>query len=156
MHVDAQQLLSLSRQLWNDHLGLTIDAEENGSGRAPDEKTWSSCINISGAWQGALVLECPESIARHAAAMLFSSDGEETTEEDIQDALKELSAMIGKRMRQMLPESTKFSRPSIVTEPDRDEILGSLEELTHLHLKCEGRPIRIALLQKDVETAATA
>ena len=146
MHVDEQQILSLSRQLWHDQLGLNIDTASEATNHSSDEKTWASCINISGAWQGALVLECPESIARHAAAMLFSADGEETSNEDIRDALKELAVMIGKRVRAFLPEATKFSRPSIVAEADRAEILQSLAELTDLHLSCEGRPIRIAIL----------
>ena len=155
MHVDEQHILSLSQQLWNDHLGLHVGPRQE-SNHETDERTWSSCINISGAWQGALVLECPESIVRHAAAMLFADDGEEITTEDIEDALKELSVMIGKRMRQVLPEATKLSRPSIVNEPDRKEILESLSELTDLQLSCEGRPVRISLLKKDVEAAATA
>jgi len=154
MHVDEEQLLSLSQQLWNDRLGLHVGPLEEP--REVDERTWSSCINISGSWHGALVLECPESIVRHAAVMLFASDGEETTTEDIEDALKELSVLIGKQMRQILPEATKLSRPSIVKEADRNEVLHSLRELTDLHLSCEGRPVRIALLEKDVETAATA
>jgi len=156
MHVDEQQILSLSRQLWNDQLGLNIDPAEAASNHNPDDKTWASCINITGAWHGALVLECPESIVRHAAAMLFSVDCEETSNEDIQDALKELSVMIGKRMRSILPEATKLSRPSIVAEADRVEVLQSLAELTDLHLSCEGRPIRIALLQKDEAPAPSA
>ena len=156
MHVDEQQILSLSRQLWNDQLGLNIDSGHAVTNHDPDEKTWASCINISGAWHGALVLECPESIVRHAAAMLFSADGEEASNEDIQDALKELAAMIGKRMRPILPEATKLSRPSIVAEADRADALHSLAELTDLHLSCEGRPIRIALLKKEEETSASA
>jgi hypothetical protein len=155
MHVDEQQILSLSRRLWSDRLGLRIDSDPESS-NGKDERTWSSCINISGAWHGALMLECPESIVRHAAAMLFSSDGEEASAEDIEDALKELAVIVGKQMRQILPESTKLSRPSIVSEPDRSEILKSLTELTDLHMSCEGRPVRIALLEKDSETAATA
>jgi len=155
MHVDEQQILSLSQQLWNDQFGLRVGPIQ-ATNHGTNERTWSSCINISGAWQGALVLECPESIVRHAAAMLFASDGEETTTEDIEDALKELSVIVGKQMRQILPESTKLSRPSIVNDPDRKEILESLRGLTDLQLSCEGRPIRIALLERDVETAATA
>jgi hypothetical protein len=155
MHFDEQQILSLSKQLWYEQLGLNIAPIDETTNHKPEEKTWSSCINISGAWHGALVLECPESIVRHAAAMLFSSDGEETSNEDIQDALKELSVMIGKRMRPILPESSKLSRPSIVAEADRAEVLHSHAELTDLQLTCEGRPIRIALLKRDEEPAAS-
>ena len=155
MHVDEQQILTLSQRLWNDHLGLRVIPRDETT-QEGDERTWSSCINISGAWQGALMLECPESIVRHAAAMLFASDGDEITTEDIEDALKELSVIIGKQMRQVLPEATKLSRPSIVKEADRTEVLRSLRELTDLHLSCEGRPVRISLLEKETEAAATA
>ena len=155
MHVDEQQILTLSQQLWNDHLGLRVSPRDETTLQV-DERTWSSCINISGAWQGALMLECPESIVRHAAAMLFASDDEETTTEDIEDAFKELSVIIGKQMRQVLPESTKLSRPSIIHDPDRKAILESLRGLTDLRLSCEGRPVRIALLEREGETAATA
>ena len=147
MHMDEQQILSLSQRLWTDRLGLNVGPLQEPNHEI-EERTWSSCINISGTWQGALVLECPESIVRHAAAMLFASDDEETTTEDIEDAFKELSVIIGKQMRQVLPESTKLSRPSIIHDPDRKAILESLRGLTDLRLSCEGRPVRIALLAR--------
>ena len=149
MHVDDQQILSLSRELWASQLGLTIDSTEQVEA-AGDERTFSSCINVSGPWQGTILLERPESIARHAAVMLFSTDGDETSDEDIHDALKELAAMIGKRMRSVLPESAKLSRPSIVSDPTAIE---KLQGLNDLRMSCEGRPIRIALLEKASETA---
>lgn len=149
MHVDEQQILSLSRELWTTQLGLSIDPGGETAATS-NEKTWSSCINVSGPWQGAILLECPESIARHAAAMLFASDGEEASQEDIHDALKELSIMIGKRMRPLLPDATKLSRPSVTVDARRgSEIADGMQGLSDLRLSCEGRPVRIALLQKE-------
>jgi hypothetical protein len=151
MQVDEQQILSFSRELWANQLGLSITPLPTEPGMTQNEKVLSSCINVSGPFQGAIVLECPESVVRHAAAMLFAADGDEPSEEDIHDALKELAAMVGKRMRSILPESTRLSRPSVVADLDRSEALERMQGLSDLKLSCEGRPVRIALLQKEEE-----
>lgn len=154
MHVDEQQVLSVSKDLWTSVLGLQIRHADHEPRAKAKEKTWSSCITVSGTWHGAIVLECPESIARHAAAMLFSSDGESASPEEIEDALNELTDMVGKRIRALLPESIKLSRPSIVSEDEHDKALSGLRDLRELHLSCEGRPVRIAFLEGEPDAVA--
>ena len=153
MHVDEQQILSASKELWTAHLGLTILPQAAGAGDA-QEKTRSSCVKISGTWQGAILIECPESIVRHAAAMLFAVDGEETSEDDIEDAAKELADMFGKKMRPFLPDEAKISRPSIVDDEESCKALSGMQGLGELKLSCEGRPVRIALFEAEPDLAA--
>jgi len=152
MQVDHQQILNLSQEVWENQLGLSI-SEADGN-QATDDKTLSSCIQVSGPWRGAIVIECSESVVRHAAAMLFACDGESTSAEDINDALQELAVMIGKKMRSLLPEASKLSRPSLM-DGDGETEVDYMQGLADLKLACEGRPVRIALLQKEQE-AATA
>lgn len=153
MQVDPQQILTASKELWTSYLGLNVSplAEDQGF----DEKTWSSCVKISGAWQGAVLLECSESIVRHAAAMLFASDGENTPEEEMQDAAKELADMFGKKLRPFLPEETKISRPSIVEDESNCKALTGMLGLSELKMSCEGRPVRIVLFEAQPDLAAT-
>jgi hypothetical protein len=156
MQVDEQRIVSLSQELWASQLGLSIrSAHEHPE--APGERTWSSCIKVSGPWQGAIVLECPESIVRHAAATFFEADGEQPSEDDIHDALKELADMVGRKMRPLLPEDSKLSRPSIgVDAVAGAKTLAGMHGLSDLTLDCEGRPVRIALYEGEPEAAAAA
>ena len=119
------------------------------------DETDHGCVKISGAWQGAILLECPESIVRHAAVMLFAADGEETPEDDIQDAVKELADMFGKKMRPFLPDETKISRPSVVEDQDNCKALSGMQSLSELKLSCEGRLVRIVLFEAAPDLAAT-
>jgi hypothetical protein len=148
MHVDEQQILSISRDLWTTQLGLTIAPEEANGTHPGDDRTLASCVKVSGAWRGAILVECPESVARHAAAMLFAADGE--SDEDVQDALGELAEMIARKMRPLLPDETKLSRSSIVSD---EEALSRMKGVSDLKLSCEGRPVRIALFESDLEPA---
>jgi len=153
MHVDEQQILTASQELWNAHLGLTVVPQADASSDDP-EKTWSSCVKVSGAWQGAILLECPESIVRHAAVMLFGP-GEDASDDDIGDAVMELADMFGKKMRPFLPNETKISRPAIVDEDGRCKALNGMQGISEMTLSCEGRPVRIVLYQAAPDLAAT-
>ena len=92
---------------------------------------------------------------RHAAAMLFAVDGEETSEDDIEDAAKELADMFGKKMRPFLPDEIKISRPSIVDDEETCKALSGMQGLSELRLSCEGRPVRVALFEAEPDLAAT-
>jgi hypothetical protein len=152
MHVDEQQILSISRDLWATQLGLNI-ARANAVGPSGGDRTLTSCVRISGPWHGTVVVECPESVARHAAAMLYAADGAEASEDDVNDALGDLAEMIATRIRALLPENSKLSKPAIVSG---DETLAGLRRVHDLHLSCEGRPVRIALLESEDVPASAA
>lgn len=149
MHVDAQQVLTLSQDLWTNQLGLSVQTDA-GSDATNGEKTWSSWVRVSGSWQGAIVLECPESIVRHAAVMLFHTDGETAGEDEMRDAARELADLVGSRMRSLLPDDSKLSRPSLVVDVE-DQPFGSMNGLGNFQLNCEGRPVRIAVYEAEPE-----
>jgi len=154
MQVNDQEILNASREVWTSHLGLTVQVDEAKDDLEQEEKIWSSCVKISGSWRGAILLECPESIARHAAAMLFAADGDEMAEDDIEAAVKELADLFGKKMRPHLPEATKLSRPSIVEDQEQCKALVGMSGLSELKMSCEGRPVRIVLFQAEADLAA--
>ncbi len=146
MHVDEQQILSISRELWATQLGLNLTPLAEGEPHAGGDRTLSSCIRISGTWQGTILLECSESVARHAAAMLYAADGAEASEDEIRTALGDVAEMIAKKMRPLLPEATKLSRPAVVA--DGADPCGP-KSLSEIRLSCEGRPVRIAVFEAE-------
>jgi len=148
MHVDEQRVLSFSRELWDAQLGLSVGPGTQATNNTGAERIWTSYIKVSGPWQGAILLECPESIVRHASVMLFATDGATAADEEFEDAVNELTEMLGKKMRSMLPETTKLSRPSVIGSNDENgTALAGMHGLATLTLDCEGRPIRIALFE---------
>jgi hypothetical protein len=158
MRVDDGQILNISQELWENQLGLRLARASTATGRAAaEDRTWASCIKATGAWHGTILFECPESVARHAAAVLFATDADDANESDIADALKELADMIGRRVRPLLPESTKLSRAALLAG---DPPAQATRELSDVRLSCEGRPVRIAVfeaeLQPEPETAPAA
>jgi hypothetical protein len=147
MKVDERQILDVSRDLWTDILGLAVEQEAKDGERPRSERTLSSRVAVSGPWEGTIVVECPESIARHAAAMLFATDADCAEGADLTDALNELAEMVGRRVGSLLPEKPKVSRPRPI-DAEAIAALGS-GRLTELRLRCEGRPVSIKVFETE-------
>ena len=65
-------------------------------------------------------------------------------------ALALTCAALGYAEFPLLPEAIKLSRPSVSADGPRvSEAADGMQELSDLRLSCEGRPVRIALLQKE-------
>lgn len=147
MGVDDRQVLDSCRNLWEVTLGL--DLEDGACATDSDEESLKSYVNLSGDFEGAVVVECTESIMRHAAAMMFGTDTEKVSAQDLQDSLNELARLVGKSIQRTMPGTGKVSAP----RPATGNTIPSMRPVTDWKLSCEGRPVRIYLLEREAITA---
>lgn len=147
MQVNEQQIIGVSQELWSSSLGLRL--AHDSVPIEPGEPTRSSCMKASGAWTGALLVECPESVLRHAALMLFDQEAEAVVGTDMDDALTELAEMIGRKLRDVLPEKTKFSKPAMIDDESAAKVPGEIASRREISLSCEGRPMRLIVFESE-------
>lgn len=76
----------------------------------------SACVNISGAWNGSVAMRCDAALATKAAAVMFGLGDAEPSAVDVQDALCELTNMVGGNVKALLPEPSHLSLPSPLAE----------------------------------------
>lgn len=153
MSLDQNKILESCRDLWQSALGLDLQIG-NGDPSA-DETKLSSYVKISGDWKGAILLECPESVTRHASAMLFGMDPEGLPTQEMQDTVDELARMVGKSLQQILAPTGKTSSPRATQEGTGNPVLAAMRGVMQLDLSCEGRPLRISVLESEPVPAAT-
>jgi len=152
MSVDQNKILESCRELWQSALGL--DLQVQGNGESADETKLASYVKISGDWKGAVLLECPESVTRHASAMLFGMDPEGLPTQEMQDTVDELARMVGKNLQQILAPAGKTSSPRATQEGTDNPVLAAMRGVVQLDLNCEGRELRISVLESEPVPAA--
>lgn len=146
-------LLDRCKELWQNTLGLGLAPVPEGAGD-DDAASIASYVKVTGDFRGAIVLECPPAIARHAAAMLFSVDSETVPDDEMQDAVEELTRIVGKGIQRQFFDPGKVSAPKPLRLDDETSPVCAMEERCRLQLSSEGMPIRIAILEAS-ETPAT-
>lgn len=146
MQLQDDRILDSCRELWMTTLGL--DLSPNVDSKTDSESMpFASYVKVSGEFRGAIILECPRQIAKHAAAMLFATDSETVPEDEMQDAVEELTRIVGKGIQKKFFDPGKVSAPKPLRLDDATSPVCAMEERCNLHLFSEGLPIRIAILE---------
>jgi hypothetical protein len=140
-----EQLIEACRKRWQSALGLGLDPRADAA--EAEETTYTSLVGIRGEWSGALLLECPGSVALHAAATLFEVDTDSPTPEDLQAATNELTRLVARGVRDLLCETAKVAAPKALENGHRPE--AGLAQSHRLELISEGRPVGIELFKRE-------
>jgi len=157
MRIDEREILETCRDLWRTSLGLNLDRPDSpgaGDGES-DEPVYASRISLSGEWDGLIALECPQSVGRHAAAMLFSVDTDAMDDDELQAAVDELARLIGKNLTRRLEQPGTLSAPRAY-DPDGWLDGDGRENLAQFDLDCEGRPCRLRIYGAVASETAAA
>ncbi len=113
--------------------------------------TFTGSVQISGKWNGALLLSLPSSLVNTLTETLFSLDPEKTTTEDKKDAVGELINMIGGNIKALLPQPSKLSVPLLGLE-GQEQFFPSTEMVTHCQFECQGKSFALSLYEQVEKT----
>jgi len=73
-------------------------------------------VEITGAWEGVVVLECPLGLVRQAAGTMFEIEPELVTSDQLEDALGELTNIVGGNFKALLPASAHLGLPAVAKD----------------------------------------
>ena len=117
--IGRDSLTDAVRTVWSATLGLEAEPVTHDQGRQHAGRL-SGSVRISGGWAGAVVLECPPTLAREIAALIFGVGPAEATDEQVQDSIGELTNIIGGNVKALLPGPSRLSLPDVDECPGDD------------------------------------
>lgn len=133
--------------IWTSMLALEVQRDDAPAVRAAeDEPLLAGRVAIHGGWCGSMVLVCPKTVARKAAAAMFDIPLPAVTETELRDTLGELTHMLGGNLKSVLPSPSQVSLP-VVTEHDGTAVAG--RPAGRVSLRCEGQPLHISLFEQE-------
>jgi chemotaxis protein CheX len=91
------------------------------------DKTWhpggnrlTSFVQLTGEWNGAVLLECSRDQACEFAGRILAMDPPETVDDDVRDVIGELANMIGGNMKCGMAPGVRLSMPTVLDGSDYD------------------------------------
>lgn len=139
MYFDESDVRQVTETVWN--LMLHIPVSDSKQQLAHSGEMVAARVEIHGAWNGAVTIVCPAELARELAGTMYDSQGAPLPNGDVQDALGELTNMVGGNIRGMLPEDCQLSLPQKVTGGD----CPAGKALYELGFSCQGKPFWLLL-----------
>lgn len=148
MQLTDVDLAEVVESVWTSMLGFEVVPSDEPYAYGDGSLHMSGTVQITGCWDGAVMVEVTETLARHLAATMFGLEDAELGDEEVRDALGEMANMIGGNVKGMLVGDARLSLPTVAEGRDfRVSVPGSgvVRELTY---RCEGFPMRVQLLTR--------
>ena len=143
------ELTEITERVWTSLVELPLVPRRPGqSAPAPGSRTFTGCVQITGAWEGAVTVHCSEKLARVLTAAMFMVDPGDTTHEEVADALGELANMVGGNVKALLPEPCRISLPAVADGMDYRLSVPGARPVTAVTWTCQGEPLMVRLLER--------
>ena len=142
MSVASEDLERIVTEVWRDVLGAEVAA---AAAAPPGELT--GCIQITGAFRGAVVLSVPRAVVRAAAAAMFALDPAAVGEAEERDALGELTNMIGGHVKAMVPAVSQLALPAVVPGCDHCLQRCRLQPLAEQAMRTAGGAFTVQVME---------
>ena len=149
MALAESDLCELIENIWSSVLGLEVERSGEAPAARGDECLLTGCVQVRGAWDGAVILDCSAALAREATALMFGVAPDAETFEDVQDALGELANIVGGNVKSLLPQPCELSLPTVVRGLDYTLIVPGSRLVAKLAFRCHGEPLAVSILKRD-------
>jgi chemotaxis protein CheX len=140
------ELAQIVESVFGTMMGL--EAGECGVPWFPSGDRLTSAVQLTGDWNGAVLLECDRKQACRFAGRFLSIDSPEMVNDVVRDVLGELANMIGGNLKCVLMPGIRLSMPSVVDGSDYCLRVCGGEVRTQLAFQCAEGLFWITILAK--------
>jgi chemotaxis protein CheX len=113
MEIDAGTLSALATDIWTSMLGIELQPGSGTVGELSGARTLTGCVQITGGWAGAVTIRCATAAAARFAAVMFGCDADSLSDEEVRDALGELTNMLAGSVKGMVPDECQLGIPAV-------------------------------------------
>lgn len=111
----------------------------------------TGCIQLSGAWEGVIVLRSSLVLARRLAAQMLGLD--EPEDPETCDAMGELTNLMAGAAQALLPAPSELTPPSVIEGKDYKLVLPHSSMVNEVYFALYGEPLTVFIFESDARPA---
>lgn len=145
--IDSAGVHGIVAEIWESILGLAIEATDSAGEGGREVR---AAVQIAGGWEGAVIVECPESSARaFTAAMLGEDDPDALDVGEVHDVMGELANMAGGNLKALVAGESRLSLPTVAAGRDLDLAVLGASELVRNRYTADGLPFTVVVVARS-------
>ena len=149
MRLADADICAVTEFAWQTMTGDTLQTTEDNPHAFDEARHMTACIQITGAWVGAIVLTCSETMAKGVTATLFDIERSEVSPEDLMDAVGEMVNVVSGNLKALLPAPSALSLPSVADGNNYTvNVPGTVVQNRVDFVSPESEPLSITILMK--------
>ncbi|MDP1571268.1 MAG: chemotaxis protein CheX [Vicinamibacterales bacterium] len=152
----AHDIATLTEEIWLSTAGMAAHPLEVWDDGALTGPTLDGVINITGDWQGAVLLQVPRPLAGQVAAHMFHLGEEAPSRQDVHDALGEITNMTGGNIKALMAGACHLSLPVVVDGTDYSIGIPGTRVVERVVFQCAGQLGVVSVLAANPPRTAQA
>ena len=145
MFIGPDDVREMTSQIWGGMLELELKPTATESDKPGGI---GACVQITGAWEGAVRVDCDQRLAQLATSRFLGVSPEEVAIDQIRDAMGELANMSAGTVKPLLPAPCQLSLPTVADGSDYNFTVPHGEVILASAFECQGWPMKITILQR--------
>ena len=142
--LEVEEIHEATARLWEAMFEASLEYLEEECESA-DGRFLTGSIQITGAWDGAVVLRASFNFARNIAQLMLGLD--DAGDEEICDAMGELTNLTSGAIQTLLPEPSELTPPSVIEGCDYKLVFPGLELINSVHCRFHDEPLSILIFE---------
>jgi len=145
MFIGPDDVREMTSQIWGGMLQIEMNSMSGDPGKLGGI---GACVQITGAWEGAVRVDCDQRLAQLATSRFLGVTPEEVVIEQMRDAMGELANMSAGTVKPLLPPPCQLSLPTVADGSDYNFTVPQGEVVLTSSFEYEGLPMKITILQR--------
>lgn len=141
------ELHRITVDIWSTVFDIEVDSAETTDRVAG--RSLTGTVQITGDWNGAVMVECSDQLARHATATMFGMEIDEVTEEDVHDTVGEIANMTGGNLKSLLPGSCQLSLPTVTSGIDYEHSVRGSRVVERVAFDAAGESLVVTRIERS-------
>lgn len=152
----SREIAVLTEDIWLSTLGLPTHPRADAGTEMLHGATFDGIINITGDWQGTVIVQVSRPMAERIARIMFGLGDAAPTRQDLQDALGEVTNMTGGNIKALMSGECHLSLPAVVEGSDYSVTTPGTRVVSRVVFDCEGEPGVVHLLAANAPRSVFA
>ena len=147
--ISTDEIFTITQNVLGTMFELSAEVDGSCSELTEKGEAFTGCVQISGQWQGAVILQGTPELAKILASRFFELSIEEVSDSDVRDSVAELTNMIGGNIKGQVPAPAFLSIPSVTTGSDFSFHLSKAAVVSEVVVSCAGQLLRVRLCEGE-------
>jgi chemotaxis protein CheX len=143
-----QEIFEITEMTWQAMLGLDIQAGTLPLTIDVADEFWTGKVEISGAWNGVVVLHGSGQLAHCAASVIFGNSRSEVSAQERSDAMYELTNVIAGNIKSLLPVTCQLSLPQVMLTTLKSLDVAHADCVSELVFHSQNQPLYVSLWKR--------
>jgi len=141
----AAALCEVVQNIWETMFSMGLETvDENFDDRA---RFVTSCVQISGAWEGVVVLRSSLTLARRLTGIML--DLQEPQGADLCDAMGELANLTAGGVQALLPAPSELTPPVVIEGKDYTLVFPRCSIVNEVHFRLQAEALTVTLFEAN-------